>query len=173
MNGAVLLLPFLLIRFGVLSLLDKTALGRAAHFAPMMEKEKVAYYIYQLANVFLLLMLFFLKIHTEPTIFFGFGLVMYFLGLSLLLLTVIHFATPAESGLNQKGVYRYSRNPMYVAYFIYFLSCALLTQSILLLGVTLIFQVSAHWIILAEERWCQQEFGETYCQYKQKVRRYI
>jgi len=35
MNGFLLLIPFFLIRFGLLSFLNKQALPRAAHFAPM------------------------------------------------------------------------------------------------------------------------------------------
>jgi protein-S-isoprenylcysteine O-methyltransferase Ste14 len=49
----------------------------------------------------------------------------------------------------------------------------LLTQSILLFATLVIFQISAHWIIQSEERWCVQEFGEEYIEYMKKVRRYI
>ena len=62
---------------------------------------------------------------------------------------------------------------MYVAYFICFLGMALLTQSLILLVVVVIFQISAHWIILAEERWCIDKFGVIYEEYMKNVRRYI
>ena len=42
MNGFLLLIPFFLIRFGLLSFLNKQALPRAAHFAPMRGREKAA-----------------------------------------------------------------------------------------------------------------------------------
>ena len=51
---------------------------------------------------------------------------------------------------------------MYVAYFICFTGMAFLTQSRLLFGIILLFQISAHRIILAEERWCEKKFGEDY-----------
>ena len=47
-----------------------------------------------------------------------------------------------------------------------------LTVSVLL-ALVLVFQGSAHWIILAEERWCQETFGEAYRQYRGRVRRYL
>lgn len=50
---------------------------------------------------------------------------------------------------------------------------AVLTRSPILLGLILIFQVSAYWIILAEERWCIERFGAAYRQYMKSVRRYI
>ena len=62
---------------------------------------------------------------------------------------------------------------MYVAYFICFMGMALLVQSLVLAAVVVVFQVSAHWIILAEERWCLEKFGEPYERYMKTVRRYI
>ena len=59
------------------------------------------------------------------------------------------------------------------AYFLCFLGCALLAQSPPLAVLVLVFQGSAHWVILAEERWCSQRFGEAYLQYTRTVRRYL
>jgi protein-S-isoprenylcysteine O-methyltransferase Ste14 len=87
--------------------------------------------------------------------------------------SVSNFAKPAKNGINLKGLYRISRNPMYLAYFIYFLGCVLLTRSLVLLALLIVFQISAHWIILSEERWCIEKFGEEYLNYMKKVRRYI
>ena len=46
MNAFLLLLPFFLIRFGLLSVFNAEALPRAAYFAPMRGKEQIAYIIY-------------------------------------------------------------------------------------------------------------------------------
>lgn len=46
MNGGLLLIPFLGIRMILPSLLAKDALQRAAFFAPVQGKEKIAYWIY-------------------------------------------------------------------------------------------------------------------------------
>lgn len=62
---------------------------------------------------------------------------------------------------------------MYVAYFIYFLGCGLLINSLAYFIVLIVFQISVHWIILSEERWCMKEFGEEYKEYMNKVGRYI
>ena len=51
MNGFLLMVPFFGVRFGLLSVLGKEAVHRAAHFAPMYGKEQVAYFVYQLATV--------------------------------------------------------------------------------------------------------------------------
>lgn len=172
MNGFLLLIPFILIRFGLLSILSKEGVKRAAFFAPMIGKEKAAYWFYQISNILFFVYLFFLKITTDPNWFYA-GLATYGLGLLLCLVSVSNFAEPAENGINLKGLYRISRNPMYVAYFVCFLGGVLLTQSLLLLVILIIFQISAHWIILSEERWCIKKFGEEYVNYMNEVRRYI
>ena len=172
MNSFLTVIPLIIIRFGLINILDKEALKRAAFFAPLIGKEKAAYWFYQISNILIFVYLCFLKITTDLYWFYV-GLVIYGLGVLLCLVSVSNFAKPAENGINLKGLYRVSRNPMYVAYFIYFLGCVLLTQSLILLAILLVFQISAHWIILSEERWCVKKFGEEYIKYMKKVRRYI
>jgi protein-S-isoprenylcysteine O-methyltransferase Ste14 len=115
---------------------------------------------------------FFLKINTAAPLFY-FVLGIYALGVVLYFLAVFSFVRPEAGGLNTAGLYRFSRNPMYVGYFFYFLGLALLTQSPILLAILVLFQISTHWIILAEEQWCIREFGEDYISYMKKVRRYF
>ncbi|QHQ59790.1 phospholipid methyltransferase [Anaerocolumna sedimenticola] len=172
MNAFLTVIPLILIRFGLLSLLDKEALKRAALFAPMIGKEKVALWFYQISNILIFVYLCFLKIKTDPYWFYV-GLAIYGLGVLLCLVSVLNFAKPAENGINLKGLYQLSRNPMYLVYFIYFLGCSLLTRSLILLAILFVFQISAHWIILSEERWCVKKFGQEYIDYMNKVRRYI
>lgn len=171
--GYLLLVPFFLIRFGLLFILDRDSIARAAYFPPLLKQEKAAYWVYQISNAAIFLCIIFLKVQIMPPMIFYTGAAIYLAGMVLLVGSVINFAAPSESGINQKGLYRLSRNPMYVAYFFFFFGCALLTQSLLLLGVTAVFQVAAHWIIRSEERWCIERFGEAYLQYMKKVARYF
>lgn len=172
MKAVLLVVPLLLIRFSLLSILNKESLKRAAFFAPLIGKEKVAYWFYQVSNLLLIFCLCFLKI-TDAPYWFIMGSVTYGLGIILCVAAVMNFAKPAENGINLNGLYRFSRNPMYVAYFIYFLGCVIITKSFILLTILLVFQISTHFIILSEERWCIKKFGEEYISYMKKVRRYI
>jgi protein-S-isoprenylcysteine O-methyltransferase Ste14 len=172
MNAGFLLIPIILIRFGLLGLLNREALGRAAHFAPLVGKEKAAYWIYQITELAVFVYLFFLKVTADSGWFWA-GLGVYAVGTVLYALSVIGYARPQANGLNTGGLYRLSRNPMYVAYFIYFLGCVLMTRSVILLVILLVFQLSAHFIIISEERWCIEKFGEEYRRYMGRVRRYI
>ena len=172
MHAAWVLIPFLFIRFVLLGTLDKKALSRAALFPTTIGKEKIAYWLYQISNVLIFLYLFLLKIETTHPLFY-IGLAIYILGIIICVISIINFAKPTENGINTKGIYKISRNPMYVGYFIFFLGCALLTRSILLFIFLIVFQISAHWIILSEERWCINEFGKEFIGYMDKVRRYL
>ena len=173
MNGFLLLIPFLFIRFVLLSILSKEAIQRAAHFAPLQGTEKAAYYVYQLSNIGVLFYPIFITIKADFSWQFYIGLICYALGLCLCAITMVCYSSPDHTGLNTNGIYKLSRNPMYIAYFVYFMGMALLTQSLILLGLILVFQISAHWIIIAEEKWCIEKFGESYKQYMKRVRRYI
>jgi len=154
-------------------LLNKEAVKRAANFPRMIGRERAAYWIYQFSTVAIFICLFFVKIILEPSWLFYIGLIVYMLGLAVCALSVINFAKPSGSGMSSGGLYRFSRNPMYASYFIFFISCVLITRSLVLLVFVLLFQIATHWIILSEERWCVNEFGEEYTRYIKRVRRYI
>jgi protein-S-isoprenylcysteine O-methyltransferase Ste14 len=172
MNAFLIVIPILLTRYGLLSILNGEALKRAGFFAPLIGREKVAFWVYQITTILIILKLLFLKIRTDSDWFY-IGMVIYSLGLVLYMVSIVNYAKPKMNGINLNGLYRISRNPMYIAYFIYFFGCVLLTHSWILLALLIVFQVSAHWIILSEERWCIRKFGEEYIKYMNKVRRYI
>lgn len=172
MNAFLLMIPIFLIRFGLLRMINKDALNRAAFFAPLVGSEKTAYLFYQLSNTFIILYSAFLRIQAKTPLIF-IALFFYILGNIVLIISTVDFAKPEQSGINRNGIYKISRNPMYIGYFIYFLGSVLLTHSILLLISLLVFQISAHWIILSEERWCADKFGTDYINYMNNVKRYI
>lgn len=173
MNGGLLLIPFLAVRFLLPPLFSKGALRRAAYFAPVAGAERTAYFVYQISNTVIFLALFFLKIETRRLWLLYGGAACYLAGLFLCAAALISFSVPDETGFNRNGLYRYSRNPMYAAYFICFFGMALLLNSLFLLVLVFVFQISAHWIILSEERWCIEKFGDAYRQYMEDVGRYF
>ena len=173
MNGFWLHIPFLDIRFLLMFIINKEAIQRAAHFAPVQGNEKIAYYIYQILNTIIFIYLFFLSIKIDFSWVFYIGAIFYVLGLCLCAVSIVSFSSPNDTGINKNGIYKISRNPMYVSYFVCFIGMALLTQSLMLLILVLIFQISAHWIIISEELWCIEKFGTDYKEYMKKVRRYF
>ena len=172
MNAFITLLPILAIRYALLIFLHKEAFVRAAHFAPLQGKERLAFWVYQVTLILFAAALMFHKIKTASHWFYA-GAAVYGLGLALYARSMIDYARPKTTGINTGGLYRLSRNPMYVAFFLCLLGCALLSASLALLVLLAIFQLSSHWIILSEERWCIKEFREEYLVYMEQVRRYL
>ena len=174
MSAAALLIPLLLIRSGLMAARNRGALRRAAHLAPAHGRaERIACGVYQLASAGALLTPFFLTVKRPLALPGAAGLALYLSGLTLCALAVVQFAAPGESDMSAKGVYRLSRNPMYIAYFLCFLGMALLSHSWIMAGIAAALQISGHWVILAEERWCLARFGDAYARYMQKVPRYL
>lgn len=172
MNGFLLVLPILIIRYGVAALLGREALRRTAFFAPTRGAERIAYWVYQLSFLGLLALLIFTRAAWGTFLTYA-GLGLYAVGAALYLFAILHFGRPDSEGLATGGLYRVSRNPMYVAFFLYFLGIAMLTGSWVVLLVLVIFQGSVHFLILSEERWCIEQFGAAYTDYMRRVRRYL
>ena len=168
----VLLAPLLLARYLPLFLINKVSLGRAAFFAPSEGGEKAAYLIYQLSSAALLVVPCFYSIKTSPPWFY-IGLAVYAIGILLMTVSTVNFAIPSPSGINTNGICRFSRNPIYLAFFLCFLGYSFIAQSLVLLGIVIVFQISSHWIILSEERWCIEQFGDEYIEYMKKTGRYF
>lgn len=173
MSGFWLLLIFLIVRFGLLFIIKKEAIQRAGYFAPIQKFEKKAYYIYQVSSIALLIYVMVSSVKIDFSLQFYLGLSFFVAGILLCAISVVSFAFPNDEGLNINGIYKYSRNPMYMAYFVCVLGMSLLIQSFVMLVIVLIFQISAHWIIVSEERWCLEKFGKSYEDYMKTVRRYI
>ena len=78
-----------------------------------------------------------------------------------------------QTELKTGGVYRVSRNPMYVGFDALTLAAILGTGNpvVLVLGVYSI--VVYHFIIAGEERYLSSVFGTAYAQYRASVRKYV
>ena len=172
MIGFLLIIPALLIRYGLPLFVDKAAMKRLAFTPPPKGNERIAFWVYIPSTFAIVIYSFFIKITVESHIFY-IGAAVYGIGILLYAVSMIHFGNPSEQGINTSGLYRFSRNPIYVAFFLFLLGCAIITQSLILFLLVIIYQISVHWIILSEERWCLAVFGDEYKRYMEKVRRYL
>jgi protein-S-isoprenylcysteine O-methyltransferase Ste14 len=79
----------------------------------------------------------------------------------------------SQTKLKTGGVYRVSRNPMYVGFDALTLAAILGTGNpvVLVLGVYSV--VVYHFIIAGEERYLSSVFGAAYAQYRASVRKYL
>ena len=80
---------------------------------------------------------------------------------------------PATS-LQTSGIYRLTRNPMYVSLLLFYAGIAFFIGNwwtVLLLPLLIL--VITFYVIRHEEKYLERSFGETYMEYKRRVRRWI
>ena len=78
------------------------------------------------------------------------------------------------TGLVTTGVYRYTRNPMYVSFAAFYLAATVrfnVFWALLFLPLTL--WIVQRYVIRKEERYLESLFGEEYRTYQQQVRRWV
>jgi len=172
MIGVLLIIPLLIVRYLLPLFFDKSVMNRAAFAPPAQGREKIAFAFYFLSTLAIPIYMFFIRVNTESKLFY-IGVPVSAIGLLLYALSFINFGKPSEQGINTNGLYKVSRNPIYVAFFVYLLGCALMMQSLVFFALLIVYQVSVHCVILSEERWCIEQFGNEYIQYMKSVRRYL
>lgn len=172
MNAFLLFLPFIMIRLFLFKYLNKEAYQRAQKFAPLAPNKRGYYFVYQICQLILIVFPVFQQVSfrlPENII----AVLFYILGLVILYWSIRDFVKADKNYFIQSGIYQYSRHPMYVCYFFYYLGVGLWMNSYLYIALVILFQICTHQIILAEEAWCEETFGESYIEYKEKVRRYL
>ena len=76
--------------------------------------------------------------------------------------------------LVEKGVFRYTRNPLYLSMFVFFLGIAVFLDVFwLILLFPFLFFVVERGTVKPEELYLERKFGETYLQYRKRVSRWI
>ncbi|MDO9392108.1 MAG: isoprenylcysteine carboxylmethyltransferase family protein [bacterium] len=101
-------------------------------------------------------------------------------GLSLIVVSLINLGRSTRLGLPQEdtvlktgGLYRFSRNPMYLGFDLLTLASMVYSLNPGMISLGLYSLVIYHLIILGEEKYLEQKFGKDYMAYRQKVRRYL
>lgn len=108
---------------------------------------------------------------------FWIGLLISISGIILNMIAMYSFARFA-GGLNTTGIYRYSRNPMYVGGFLFVLGLNLIGWFISLINtifmvLSILWIVATHWGVLEEESFLENKYGNSFREYMKKVPRYV
>ena len=107
------------------------------------------------------------------TTWFWVGAAIYMIAFFLFVSAFHDYISAPTDKLISKGIYRISRNPMYLFYFIGTLGICIASASLWMLLLLIPFIIFTHLTILGEERYCTQTYGEEYKEYLKKVRRYL
>ncbi len=87
----------------------------------------------------------------------------------------LRFGLPDEPStlLKSSGLYRISRNPLYLGFYLVAVASCLYVPYWLNFSLVIIAIAIHHRIVLAEENFLSQRFGRTYDSYTQRVHRYL
>jgi len=78
------------------------------------------------------------------------------------------------TALVDKGVYRYTRNPIYLSMFLLYLGIAMIANGIwFLLFFPILFLLVDRFVVRREENYLEGRFGEEYRRYRARVHRWI
>ncbi len=101
------------------------------------------------------------------------GVTLYAVGLTGLVVSIIHYRDSPIGEPITKGVYRISRNPQMISLYILFAGMILVIGSwinLIFLGITV---SCSHFSILGEEKRLTEQYKESYVKYRRKIPRYV
>jgi protein-S-isoprenylcysteine O-methyltransferase Ste14 len=107
------------------------------------------------------------------TIWFYTGLAILLIGLVVLITATINFArTPMDVPVT-RGIYHYSRHPLYLASLLIYFSVGIASVSWVFLLVFVVQSVLTRIAAIEEERFCLEKYGEAYREYIDKTPRWL
>ena len=85
-----------------------------------------------------------------------------------------HTVYKPTTAIVSDGIYKYSRNPIYLSGFILFIGISFISNSLItLLLIIPLFFVIREGVVKREERYLERKFGQEYLNYINQVRRWI
>ena len=171
-NAWIFMMLFLVLPQLSLNLAYKRVLKRWDVDVPRKRSEKRAGRILPVATLVSILYSFVLPLQLGTTWFYA-GLSVCVLALVVhTMIPVSNAATPPNEPFT-KGPYRYSRHPHYLTQFLIFIGTAVACTSWTLLLCAVAFMILVRILVISEERFCLQKYGEVYREYMNKTPRWI
>jgi len=107
------------------------------------------------------------------TIFFYAGIAIFLIGLLVLTAATVNFATTPMDIPITRGIYYYSRHPLYLASLLIYFSVGIASASWVFLLVFVVQLVSIRIAAVGEERYCLEKYGDAYREYIDGTSRWL
>lgn len=171
LNAWIPIFALVLIQF-VYMFLFKEGGKRAVNISWYKPKDKFFGILSTILQMAILLISLFIPLKVGTT-WFVIGCVLFAMAMAGMIAAFhAYMNTPQEEIVN-RGVYRFSRNPMYFFFFVGVIAACIASTSLWLLIIAVPFILATHGIILGEERYCETTYGKSYLNYKKQVARYF
>jgi len=173
-NAWIFVLSYLLyfIVFGVLDRLRGQKGSSRPSTPPLNEKEKKFNVIATLIILASVIYSFFLPLKLG-TAWLYIGLFVYLFGVIFNIVAGTNLMNTPLDRPATKGLYRISRNPIYLGTSLIFIGTGIASASWLFLLLIAVFIVLFDILIAPEERWCLEKYGDAYREYMNRTPKWI
>ena len=125
--------------------------------------------------LFMLTLIYSIFLPLKPgTAWFYTGLPICLLGLILFTITTVNLAkTPICDEPATRGLYRYSRHPMYINMFLMLLGAGIASASWIVILFAIVSMILWVPLAISEEQFCLEQYGDAYRDYISRISRWI
>ncbi len=170
-NVWLLMLPLFLIP-AIMSSVKKGLFKKTESIANLGKREKRVFVVSKVVLILAFLYSIFLPLRLG-TLWFYIGLPINLLGIAMYIIVSVNIAnTPVDRPVT-KGLYRYSRHPMYLASIPALVGAGIASASWLFLLLSVLFVVTHLMNGIFEERLCLEAYGSVYQEYLDRTPRWI
>jgi len=173
-NAWILVIPMLIVFFAserVSAARTTEETGEAGDFK-LTRKEKGVINALMLILFVSLVYAVFLPLQSGATWLYS-GLLIFLFGMVFIIVAVLNFAASPKGKVITKGLYRFSRNPMYVGLLLMQIGLGIACSSWLYLLLTVVLMILLNANLSAEERYCLYRYEDDYRKYKNSTPRWI
>jgi protein-S-isoprenylcysteine O-methyltransferase Ste14 len=107
------------------------------------------------------------------TVWFYVGLPIFLVGLIPYAMLAVNFVTTPLDKPVTRGIYRYSRHPMYLTMFLMLLGAGIASASWIFLLLSVVDIILPPLFVEAEERYCLEKYGDAYREYMDRTPRWL
>ena len=170
-NAWILVIPILIIMFSDMRATSIRESGKAGDFQLTRKENRLTYAVF-IPMVVSFVYAVFLPLQLS-TIWLYSGLIVYLFGVFFTIVAIRNFATSPKDKVITKGLYRFTRNPMYVGMVLLQFGVGISCSSWLYLLLTVVLMILLIANSSAEERYCLYRYGENYKKYMNGTPRWI
>jgi protein-S-isoprenylcysteine O-methyltransferase Ste14 len=170
-NAWILVIPILIIMFFDMRATSIRESERTGDFKLTRKENRLTYLVF-LPMIVSYVYAVFLPLQLDKTWLYS-GLSIFLIGVVFTIVAIQNFATSPKDKVITKGLYHFTRNPMYVGIILLQIGIGIACSSWLyfLLTVALIILLNAN--SSAEERYCLYRYGENYQKYMNRTPRWL
>ena len=172
LNGWILICLLYLIYGILLKVFPKDVVARLYDKSGRGKRQKVFIYIGGLLSVFYFALIIFTPLKIGSTVFI-IGIILFSLGLAGFIIALFNFKNTPPGQPVIRGLYRISRHPQQLMFFISFFGVCIAIGSWIALFIQIISSLFLHFRILAEEKACLEQYGDSYRAYMKRIPRYF